>query len=75
MTGVPGSEGPDAGDEQHSARAEFRAQMHQARVDLERQLETSRAQFDQAQERWSMWALKAYALPDLYWNGMLRGRA
>ncbi len=51
MTGVPGSEGPDAGDEQHSARAEFRAQMHQARVDLERQLETSRAQFDQAQER------------------------
>ncbi|GGI47267.1 phosphatidate cytidylyltransferase [Agromyces flavus] len=51
MTGVPDGEGPDAGDEQHSTRAEFRAQMHQARVDLERQLETSRAQFDQAQER------------------------
>ncbi|MEX1369330.1 MAG: FAD/NAD(P)-binding oxidoreductase [Nannocystaceae bacterium] len=30
--------------------------------------------FDQAQERFSMWALKAYALPNLYWNGMLRGR-
>ena len=51
MTGVPEGEGPDAGDERHSTRAEFRAQMHQARVDLERQLETSRAQFDQAQER------------------------
>lgn len=31
--------------------------------------------FDQSQERYSMWALKAYALPELYWNGMLRGRA
>lgn len=31
--------------------------------------------FDQAQERYSMWALKAYGLPELYWNGMLRGRA
>lgn len=31
--------------------------------------------FDQAQERYSMYALKAYALPELYWNGMLRGRA
>lgn len=30
--------------------------------------------FDQSEERWSMWALKAYGLPDLYWNGMLRGR-
>lgn len=30
--------------------------------------------FDQSQERYSMWALKAYVLPDLYWNGMLRGR-
>jgi sulfide:quinone oxidoreductase len=30
--------------------------------------------FDQSQERYSMWALKAYGLPDLYWNGMLRGR-
>ncbi|MGE3632904.1 MAG: FAD/NAD(P)-binding oxidoreductase, partial [Sandaracinaceae bacterium] len=31
--------------------------------------------FDQAEERWSMWAMKVYALPELYWNGMLRGRA
>ncbi len=31
--------------------------------------------FDQAQERYSMYALKAYGLPELYWNGMLRGRA
>lgn len=31
--------------------------------------------FDQAQERYSMYALKAYALPEMYWNGMLRGRA
>ena len=30
--------------------------------------------FDQSQERYSMWALKAYGLPELYWNGMLRGR-
>jgi sulfide:quinone oxidoreductase len=30
--------------------------------------------FDQAQERYSMWALKAYALPSMYWHGMLRGR-
>jgi sulfide:quinone oxidoreductase len=30
--------------------------------------------FDQAQERYSMYALKAYALPQLYWHGMLRGR-
>ncbi len=30
--------------------------------------------FDQAQERYSMYALKAYALPKIYWNGMLRGR-
>ncbi|MGN6106193.1 MAG: FAD-dependent oxidoreductase [Kofleriaceae bacterium] len=30
--------------------------------------------FDQSQERYSMYALKAYALPALYWNGMLRGR-
>lgn len=29
---------------------------------------------DQSQERYSMYALKAYALPELYWNGMLRGR-
>ena len=31
--------------------------------------------FDQSEERWSMWAMKTYALPELYWNGMLRGRA
>jgi sulfide:quinone oxidoreductase len=30
--------------------------------------------FDQNQERYSMYALKAYALPRLYWHGMLRGR-
>lgn len=31
--------------------------------------------FDQAKERLSMYLLKAYALPRLYWDGMLRGRA
>ncbi|MFW2389752.1 MAG: FAD/NAD(P)-binding oxidoreductase [Polyangiales bacterium] len=30
--------------------------------------------FDQAQERYSMYALKAYGLPNLYWHGMLQGR-
>ncbi len=30
--------------------------------------------FDQSQERYSMYALKAYGLPNLYWHGMLRGR-
>ncbi len=30
--------------------------------------------FDQAQERYSMYALKAYGLPNMYWHGMLRGR-
>jgi sulfide:quinone oxidoreductase len=30
--------------------------------------------FDQAEERYSMYALKAYGLPAMYWNGMLRGR-
>jgi sulfide:quinone oxidoreductase len=30
--------------------------------------------FDQSQERYSMYALKVYGLPELYWNGMLRGR-
>jgi sulfide:quinone oxidoreductase len=29
---------------------------------------------DQSQERWSMWILKRYLLPFLYWNGMLKGR-
>ncbi len=31
--------------------------------------------FDQAQERYSMYVLKAYMLPRMYWHGMLRGRA
>lgn len=30
--------------------------------------------FDQSKERYSMYALKAYGLPRMYWNGMLRGR-
>lgn len=30
--------------------------------------------FDQAQERYSMYMLKAYGLPAMYWNGMLRAR-
>src|SRR5690606_22189660 len=30
--------------------------------------------FDQAKERYSMYALKAHALPNVSWNGMLRGR-
>lgn len=29
---------------------------------------------DQSQERWSMWAVKRYLLPPLYWHGMLKGR-
>jgi sulfide:quinone oxidoreductase len=31
--------------------------------------------FDQSKERRSMYLLKKYALPQLYWHGMLRGRA
>jgi sulfide:quinone oxidoreductase len=31
--------------------------------------------FDQSKERWSMWILKRYLLPVLYWKGMLKGRA
>ncbi len=31
--------------------------------------------FDQSKERWSMWLLKKYLLPLLYWKGMLQGRA
>ena len=31
--------------------------------------------FDQAKERRSMWLLKRYLLPLLYWHGMLKGRA
>jgi len=30
--------------------------------------------FDQAKERYSMYALKAYGLPSMYWHGMLQGR-
>lgn len=30
---------------------------------------------DQSKERWSMWLLKKYLLPVLYWQGMLKGRA
>ena len=30
--------------------------------------------FDQSQKRYSMYALKAYGLPQMYWHGMLRGR-
>ena len=30
---------------------------------------------DQRAERFSMYALKAYMLPRLYWHGKLRGRA
>lgn len=29
---------------------------------------------DQSQERWSMWLLKRYLLPLIYWHGMLKGR-
>jgi hypothetical protein len=29
--------------------------------------------FDQSKERLSMYLLKAYALPRLYWHGILRG--
>jgi sulfide:quinone oxidoreductase len=31
--------------------------------------------FNQAKERYSMWLLKRYALPFLYWHGMLKGLA
>jgi sulfide:quinone oxidoreductase len=31
--------------------------------------------FDQSKERYSMYLLKKYGLPNLYWHGMLRGRA
>ena len=30
--------------------------------------------FDQSQPRYSMYALKAYGLPRMYWHGMLKGR-
>lgn len=31
--------------------------------------------FDQRKERYSMYLVKRYLLPQLYWNGMLKGRA
>jgi len=31
--------------------------------------------FDQSKERYSMWLLKRYGLPVMYWQGMLKGRA
>ena len=31
--------------------------------------------FDQSKERESMWLLKRYGLPPLYWHGMLKGLA
>lgn len=31
--------------------------------------------FDQGKERWSMWMLKKYVLPWMYWNRILQGRA
>lgn len=30
--------------------------------------------FDQSKERYSMWLLKRYLLPAMYWNGILQGR-
>ena len=30
--------------------------------------------FDQSKERWSMWLLKRFLLPLIYWYGMLKGR-
>jgi len=30
---------------------------------------------DQSKERWSMYQVKRHLLPQLYWNGMLKGRA
>lgn len=30
--------------------------------------------FDQSRERYSMYLLKAYGLPQIYWHGMLKGR-
>jgi sulfide:quinone oxidoreductase len=31
--------------------------------------------FDQAKPRWTMWILKKYILPWLYWNKILKGTA
>src|SRR5215207_9362933 len=52
MSDVPEGERSDPeGHDDPRAHGEFRAQVHARRADLERQLEASRAQFDQAQER------------------------
>jgi hypothetical protein len=32
------------------------------------------SQVSASQERWSMWVLKRYLLPVMYWHGMLKGR-
>jgi len=31
--------------------------------------------FDQAKPRWTMWLLKKFVLPWLYWNRILQGKA
>ncbi len=51
MSGVPEHDDADAGGRDRNARDEFRSQVHAKRVDIERQLEASKAQFDQAQEK------------------------
>jgi phosphatidate cytidylyltransferase len=51
MPGVPEDEPSDAGGHDRTSRDEFRAQVHARKVDLERQFEASKAQFDQAQEK------------------------
>lgn len=51
MSGVPEHDDADAGGHERSARDEFRSQVHAKRVDIERQFEASKAQFDQAQEK------------------------
>ncbi|MRG58675.1 phosphatidate cytidylyltransferase [Agromyces sp. CFH 90414] len=52
MTGVPEGEPTGAGgDDDRSAREDFRSQVHARKVEIERQFEAGRAQFDQAQEK------------------------
>ncbi len=31
--------------------------------------------FDQSKERWTMWWVKKYGLPRLYWQMIMKGRA
>ena len=45
-----------------------------AEFDYDKNLQES-FPFDQSKERFSMMMLKKYGLPNLYWHGMLRGRA